>query len=47
VLVRTGYHDDIIALDAVVADEYVSRQISPGDMPQVQAAVGVRPGYGD
>ncbi len=47
VLVGAGDHEHLVAAGAVVAGEDVRRQVAAGNLPQVQVAVGVRPGDPD
>jgi hypothetical protein len=47
VRVRAADHQDAVALEPVVAGEDVGGQVGPGQMADVQIAIGVRPGDGD
>ncbi|MBT9149610.1 MAG: hypothetical protein DDT28_01045 [Dehalococcoidia bacterium] len=42
--IAAGDHQDVVALQAMVAGEDVGGEISPGDMPQMQWPIGIRPG---
>jgi hypothetical protein len=45
VLVTARYHEHLVALSPVVAGQYISRQVSAGDMSQMERAIGIWPGY--
>jgi hypothetical protein len=45
--IAAGDHQDMVPLQAVVASEDVSREISSGDVSQMQWPIGVWPGDGD
>ena len=45
--VAAGYHQHAVALEPVIAGENVGGQVAPGDVAEVQRAIGVGPGDGD
>ena len=45
VLVAARDHQHLIPLDTVVADKDISRKVCTSNMPQVQRAIGIGPGY--
>ena len=45
--IAAGHHKHAVSLQPVVAGEDVGRQVTSGDVAQVQGAVGIGPGYGD
>ena len=45
VLVRARNHQHFIAFEVVVAGKDVCGEIGAGNLPQMQGAIGIRPGY--
>ena len=45
--VAARYHQHAVALEPVIAGENVGGQVAPGDVAEVQRAIGVGPGDGD
>jgi hypothetical protein len=45
VLVAAGDHQHLIALGTVVSGEDIRWKVCPSNMPQVQGAISIRPGY--
>ena len=43
VRVAPRHHQHLIALDAMIAREYIRRQVRPRHMPDMDRAVGIRP----
>src|SRR5262245_52805399 len=46
VTIRAGNHQDMIALQTMIASEDVGGQIYPGEMSNMQVAIGIRPSDG-
>jgi len=47
VLVAAGYHQNMLALEAMIPCEDIGRQVGACDMSHVQRAVGIGPSYCD